>query len=901
MDMAAKKTDLHALLLNYKSATNFTTHVSMIAPYGSYLLDRQGTDKFYEKYCDIVANDSNIVLGIAEKPFNIIPVLVDVDIKFKEQDQNTPLYSQDQLKHIVKTYNTILSDIIENISDKDLECVVLEKEFYRVLQDGKSWIKNGFHLHYPRIFLSKEDHENALVPRIKEALKNDPIFQNLGIDDASRVIDTSYCRVPWLLYGSRKSESHAPYLFSKVYDKNIEEININDAFRDYKIYNYTDGNTIKIENNALKYLPRILSIDFASREVKSVKRGAYKTIANKKRKTFVEATDEKIKADVKEARDLVCLLGDFRAEDRNEWMNIGWILFSISKGSAEGLDLWMDFSSKDSVKFDEDTCIMEWGKMVASDYTLGTLKYYANIDNPTLYKELIYSRIQENMEAKINGEQYDIAKLLYEEYCLDFVCVNTKGTKWYQYVHPIWEETENNIELKKHISTDILKKFSTIALKIFKEQLENQDDETLKAKRKLLESICKKLKSNTFKNGVMSECVEFFYNKNFEEKLDTNPYLIAFKNGVYDLKNNVFRKGRPDDYLSKKMPINYTVFDPCDERYIEVVEFIRKLFPNNELRQYFLDTTSDIFVGDNKQKTVQFWTGVGNNGKSILQCLMGAMLGKLCVQFETTLVTGEKPKAGSANPELSRAGNGVRMGICSEPGVGEKINSGIIKSLSGNDPYFARDLYEAGKKVREIKPMFKLVFVCNKLLDMRGADRALWNRVRVIPFESTFIDIDKHPDEVPADYDEQFRQKIFPMDLYLMDKLPQMAEPFAWLLLEHRKTAKVRKDPAIVTNATRMYMLQNDIYTQYIEERIMEEPGCKILIRELYEDVKEWYKYSFPSNPLPLKNDVITYFSSHWKGGDKTGWKGYRLKTVDDELDDGSAVEIGIDELNLED
>ena len=36
----------------------------------------------------------------------------------------------------------------------------------------------------------------------------------------------------------------------------------------------------------------------------------------------------------------------------------------------------------------------------------------------------------------------------------------------------------------------------------------------------------------------------------------------------------------------------------------------------------------------------------------------------------------------------------------------------MFKSLSGNDTFWARDLFEKGKSTREIQPLFKLIFIC---------------------------------------------------------------------------------------------------------------------------------------------------------------------------------------------
>ena len=137
------------------------------------------------------------------------------------------------------------------------------------------------------------------------------------------------------------------------------------------------------------------------------------------------------------------------------------------------------------------------------------------------------------------------------------------------------------------------------------------------------------------------------------------------------------------------------------------------------------------------------------------------MLGELAIKFSTTLITGKKGAMGSAAPELARAGGGVRWAVLEEPDGDEEINVGILKSLSGNDSYWARDLFEKGKSTREITPMFKLIFIANKLPGMKYADKATWNRIRVIPFESTFV---KPGEPCPLTYEEQLLEKRFPMN-----------------------------------------------------------------------------------------------------------------------------------------
>ena len=271
------------------------------------------------------------------------------------------------------------------------------------------------------------------------------------------------------------------------------------------------------------------------------------------------------------------------------------------------------------------------------------------------------------------------------------------------------------------------------------------------------------------------------------------------------------------------------------------------------------------------------------------------MLGHLSIKFNTTVITGKKVQSGSANPELARAGGGVRLATLEEPNSDEMINIGILKNLSGNDSYYARDLFEKGKEGREIIPMFKLFFICNKLPKLKYSDKAVWNRIRVIPFESTFCRPD---DPAPETYEEQLRQKRFPMDKDFASKIPNMVEPFAWVLLKHRLTVKDRIEPEKVRIATAVYRKENDSYRQFIEECITEDKTKKLSLAELYSQFKEWFRDSLPNHSLPIKNEIEEYFCKIWGEPDKSKkWLGYRVRTIQDDIEDGDVVILNDDDL----
>ena len=180
---------------------------------------------------------------------------------------------------------------------------------------------------------------------------------------------------------------------------------------------------------------------------------------------------------------------------------------------------------------------------------------------------------------------------------------------------------------------------------------------------------------------------------------------------------------------------------------------------------------------------------------------------------------------------------------------------------------------------------------------MKAADKAVWNRVRVIPFESTFC----RPDNpAPDSYEEQLRQKRFPMDKQFSKKIPNLVEAFAWFLLQHRLKIlnKPRVEPEKVRAATEIYRKQNDIYRQFIDESIAEDPTKSISLTEIYNLFKEWFKDSLPGHTVPVKNEIEEYFAKIWGNPDSgKKWKGYRQRTLQDDIDSGEAIVLTEDDL----
>jgi len=885
-----------SILENTKVNGDYHTHVSMIQPMGKFQISRSVMDSFWDQYCNDIFNDEEkACYGIAEKLQTYLPVLVDIDIKipFTEEKDSKRLYTDYQLESVVRDYQEVLKNILADCQPQHLLCFVLEKDSYRVSSGDKEYIKNGFHLHFPFVFLSKNDHESHLLPRVKRMIDKSKAFESLGIEKSGDLVDGCYTRNPWLLYGSRKSPEMSPYVLTRILDSDREIVPIEVALKGYVIFD-SEENEVNISENETFYLPRVLSVIPWCRAVLELKANLPNIIKIKSANEPEKKRDYVVKnmtETMKKAKEFLSLLSDQRAAVYIDWMQVGWSLYNISNGSEDGLRLWQQFSTKCPEKFDEAVCVSTWEKMEKREVTLGTLAHFAREDNRFEYEKMVRAYSAEYLAQSLNGSHHDLAKACFERYGTHFVCASIVQNLWFQYDNHKWKRIEEGVFLRQKLSCEMVEAFNEknreICLKM-SDCADNQKD-SYTAQQKLIQKMISNLKQSPFKTNVMKECKEVFYNENFLKLLDKNAWLIAFRNGVYDLKANVFRPGIPEDYLSLQMPIDYAEYSEDDRLVKDVHNFFEKIFPDREVRDYFMDVSSEVFVGGNRKKHVYFWSGEGDNGKSVTELFFEKMLGEYAVKLPTSLIVGKRTQSSAACPELVRAGNGVRWAILQEPDKKDVINIGILKELSGNDSFFARGLFQAGG---EIDPMFKLSVICNDPPSIPYSDKATWNRIRVIPFESTFSS------NAPADYEEQLRQKIFPKDAFFSEKIPLLLKPFAWVLLNHRKKGPRFVEPEKVKMATDGYRKKNDTYRQFVEERIIMAENARINLSELYSSYKEWFKESIPGQAIPTKSEVKEYYTKLW-GEPERGmiWRGRRGITYEDQVEKGDVVLLGGDDL----
>lgn len=861
------------------------SHVSMIHPTCSFLLsDRESIDEFWDNYPRAIEG-GNYSFGIGEKPQQFVPVLVDIDLKFARAPNSGEkfMYSEKFVAYIITCYQDAIRARVKGVTEDQLCCLWLSKPPYSEVKGSSVTWKNGFHLHFPFLFVRAISQEVVLIPHVLQSLANNPTPDMPDIINGDDFLDRQAVKNSWLMYGSVKKRGARPYLLERVFDSKAAPIDPIKAFSGQRIYDSLQNPICVTEKNWQHLLPRILSIFPCGRTVSDMRATevaaelqAFVTKPEKPELAVPERqrrSRDKILKDTEIAAELVRMFSPMRAVGHHDWMMVGWALFSVSNASARGQEIWTNFSLK-TEDHDAQRCAYEWSRMKnRGTITMGTLRYYAKQDNPRDYAKFL---TEQQRKSALDLSERGLAFMFHQHCQFDFIYCKRN---WYEFKDHYWRRVDEGLQVQTRMYNTLSACLKTLASSYqdeISEMRRNEEDDTadsekLSGKAKSIEMCISSLGRSRFISAVFGFCKEFFHDQEFGQKADTDKYLIGFENGVYDLRLDLFRPGSPTDYLTRHMAASYREFSEDDIRVAQVLELFEKIFPNAAVRRYFMDIASEMFVGENIRKQAYFWTGSGNNGKSVIQKLFSLLFGILAGEAPTTVITSRKVSVGGATAELARLGGGMRVVFLAEPSPDEEINPGPFKSLTGNDNYYARDLYESGKDVREIVPMFKMNIVCNDLPKMRSnADPATWDRVRVIPFEATFTL------KPPATVEEQNEKKRYPMDTSLMRRLPDMIDALLWILICHRKKPRI-EEPEEVLVATREYRSSNDIIAFFIETHVAEDPESSISIHQIYEYYKDFCKVSGAPTKLPMMDFNKNIIKRFGVPNDNKLWPGKRM------------------------
>lgn len=818
-----------------------------------------------------------------KRPLNLVeqrrqdgysPILIDLDFKYAHDSSLKRHFSITHIQAFIKTYVEQLQYFYDLSDYSKLRFFIsLRPTPYEDSKKSKSErsVKDGVHIECPDMALHTE-HQQVIRQRILEVNGLTEAFKDTSyVNNDKEIYDEAIVKKNgWFFYGESKPDI-PPYALQSVYTYNVRtnkytvepatKYNSKELMQLLGIRYDVEPASLSIQSEASADWHRYQEMSHAKPETPAA--GGAGAVAPVEETVIVMpewynpgASEDEVSL----AKELAikCLSSE-RADNYMTWIETGWCLRNIDS-SEEMFNTWLEFSAKSGKSGGNNIAQLrrEWNSgWVRYDnsrkFTIRSLHYWAKHDNPAEYKKIIDNNLIEYIKNNVDANHTHIARLLHRIYGNDYkASVTSKSTEWYGFKNNTWDLIPQGIEIKQKMTTEVVEFIHRA-----KQAINLTNNGKFKGSRlEDLHKIEAQLYTVAFKENVLKESVGLFAEMEFNQKLNSNPYLLGVSNGVINLRAErtkadgsteyfvEHRQGKPEDMVSfqagKWLPkgcdaIPYVPYDPSDPVHDEINDFMSKVFPRADLRAYMWRKLASCLEGTNREQKYDTWIGVGGNGKSKLVDLMSMTLGDYATSLQSTVLTRKRPESGAANPEIMALRN-RRFIYMAEPDDGEPLNTSRMKQFTGEDVVEARGLFEDQSKFQITGKMFML---CNKFPAIHTMDRGTWRRVMAVPFESKFVSPEG---EEAKDIDPS--KNVYPRDNGLDAKLKKWRIGFLSKLVhiyekEYLKNG-IEPIPNIVKQESDNYRALFDSFGKFKNARIRMEAGSEATIRDVFRVYKGW-------------------------------------------------------------
>ena len=831
------------------------------------------------------------------------PILIDLDFRYPAGGPLRRRFTNEQVQHFVEAYAAAFNRFFDR--DEPLQFFVMLKPAPEV-DAAHDQHKDGVHIVCPNV-TTAPDIQYAIRGYLLQTGVIERIFGSTGnVADPAIVLDLSVIHNNnWFLYGACKPDK-AWYKLTNLYQ--IQ----GGLVEDQDISGYTSAALLKTlsirfgHDNASELVLRTdndVDTEWLQLLQRYAKGGSWTkaktpTITAKvggalppldltsspQPSDMIQISGLSVRCEppaneIKLAYKLVaeCMNPERRVGTYHDWVRMGLLLHNIA-ATEDSYKVWTTLSRRVAKYKGESEAgyKAKWTLLPTESaalqrgvkpLTIATIHHYAKEDNYARYTQIMDRAHIEFAMLNCSGTHVSVADLVFDMYKHEFRCTplrkaaSAANMDWYQYAGHTWKNLKSSMKIRERLSNDVRNKYLEAGKDIREDIIKsnNQDDrDRMEDKLKKLNKLETALQTSGFKDSVMKELTEKFYDEEFLQHMNQNPTTIGFSNGVLELRHPgtdgaphvFFRPGQPDDCISFQMGRGMVGLDAIPYltgelaynpgaagqpvEYAEIMAFFSKIYPDPVLREYCLTLYAACLEGANREQKFYILTGVGSNGKSKIVELLSKTFGEYQETLGTTAITRKRPESGAANPDLVVL-KCKRFVSMSEPDEGEKINTASMKQLSGEDVVKARALFQDQD---QFVIMARIFMLCNDLPPVSSIDGGTWRRLRVIPHVARFVDHDAATDEA---------NHVYHKDLMLDGKIARWRPFFASILVwyyEHHYLRGGLKEPTQVTAASKKYKEENDAFAAFCQECLIKEDGAELRANDALIRYKEWKKYN---------------------------------------------------------
>lgn len=350
----------------------------------------------------------------------------------------------------------------------------------------------------------------------------------------------------------------------------------------------------------------------------------------------------------------------------------------------------------------------------------------------------------------------------------------------------------------------------------------------------------------------------------FTSEVDKDPYLLNCQNGTLDLHRLELRPHDPADHITKVTSCNY---DPG--AYSEDWEqFLASSLPNTDVRAFLQRYAGLALIGRVIEHVLVIATGSGRNGKGVLARAISGALGDYAITASNDMLVASKYGQKSAGELASRMRlRGARWAAMSELEKGDKLAESTMKSLTGGDTIEAKYM---GQNPVEFDPSHTFFMLTNDLPKVDADATAVWARMRIVPFDVSFIGREDHGLEQRLELNH--------------------AAVLMWAVygLADYQDRNGLDAPSAVMAKTESYRADNDDVQQFIRDCCVVTPNARVTRSELHHSFMEWARENSAEQLAPrtfTQRIALTAGTSEGKSGGQRIWKGLGLKSDESSLD----------------
>jgi len=232
---------------------------------------------------------------------------------------------------------------------------------------------------------------------------------------------------------------------------------------------------------------------------------------------------------------------------------------------------------------------------------------------------------------------------------------------------------------------------------------------------------------NGSKLKSLAECLEM--NRNIHAQLnefDRDPEILCVENGVVNLRTTEFYPHSPEYFHRNQAAVTYDPEATCPR----FMQFLNEVFnADQDMINYIQRVIGHAFTGFNDQKKFYFNYGLTNNGKSVFFNVVKNIAGDYAATVRETALSKSNDYYGDkANPEIKKL-QGKRIAVLSEYSGDTRLNTALLKDLTGGDKISMRNLHENGC---EFESTAKLFFYSNHKPQFSEYDAGIKDRLSFI-------------------------------------------------------------------------------------------------------------------------------------------------------------------------